>query len=135
MLFKLAADVVVVVHVGYVAFVVLGQLVVLIGVLFRWDWVRNRAFRWLHMAAIAIVVAEALAGVVCPLTTLESWLRTQAGHATYQGDFLGHWAHELLFYDAPPWVFTLIYAAFGALVLATFIVAPPRKRAAPPPKS
>jgi hypothetical protein len=36
--------------------------------------------------------------------------------------------HELLFYDAPGWVFTLVYTAFGLLVVAAFILAPPRRR-------
>src|SRR5881394_3773356 len=128
MLYKLAADAIVVLHVGYVAFVVIGQLSVLVGILCRWGWIRNPWFRWLHLAAISIVVVEALLGIICPLTTAETWLRSRAGQASYSGDFLGHWAHELLFYDAPVWVFTLIYAAFGLLVLLTFLIAPPRKQ-------
>jgi hypothetical protein len=128
MLYKLAADVVVVLHAAYVSFVVLGQLAILIGIFARWKWVRNAWYRWSHLLAISIVVAESLLGIVCPLTTLEGWLRTRAGHASYRGDFLGHWVHELLFYDAPPWMFTLVYTAFGLLVVATFIMAPPRRR-------
>ena len=130
MLYKLAADLVVIVHVGYVSFVVLGQLAILAGVLCRWAWVRNPWFRWLHLGAISIVVTEALLGIVCPLTTWEAWLRTRAGEATYSGGFLGHWAHELLFYDGPAWVFTIVYAAFGLLVVTTFVLAPPRRRRA-----
>jgi len=126
MLYRLAADVVVVLHAAYVSFVVFGQLAILIGILCRWDWVRNIWFRWLHMIAISIVVVESLLGIVCPLTTLEDWLRARSGQAGYRGDFVGHWVHELLFYDAPAWVFTLVYTAFGLIVLAAFIAAPPR---------
>lgn len=128
--YKLVADLVVVVHVGYVLFVVLGELLILFGIVCRWEWIRNFWFRGLHLGAIAIVVAESLAGFVCPLTTLEAWLRRQAGQATYRGDFIGHWAHELLFYDAPPWVFTLAYTLFGVLVGATLWLAPPQRRRA-----
>jgi len=129
MLYKLAADVVVVLHAAYVSFVVLGQLAIMIGILARWAWVRNSWFRWSHLVAISIVVVESLLGIVCPLTTLEDWLRTQADQAAaYRGDFVGHWVHELLFYVAPAWVFTLVYAAFGLLVVATFVMAPPRLR-------
>ena len=123
MFYKLAADFVVVLHASYVAFVVFGQLAILIGILCRWAWVRNRWFRWLHLGAISIVIAEALLGIVCPLTTLEGWLRARAGGTGYRGDFVGHWVHELLFYDAPSWVFTLVYAVFGLLVLTTFCCA------------
>ena len=128
MFYRLAADAVVVLHATYVSFVVFGQLLILIGILRRWMWVRNRRFRWLHLAAISIVVVESLLGIVCPLTTLEAWLRAGAGQAGYRGDFVGHWVHELLFYDAPGWMFTLIYTAFGLTVLAAFILAPPRRR-------
>ena len=127
MLYKLAADFVVVLHAAYVLFVIFGQLAILIGILCRWAWVRNTWFRWLHLAAISIVVVESLLGIVCPLTTFEGWLRSRAGQTGYRGDFVGHWVHELLFYDAPAWVFTLVYAAFGLLVVVAFIVAPPRR--------
>ena len=127
MLYKLAADFVVVLHAAYVLFVIFGQLAILIGILCRWAWVRNTWFRWLHLAAISIVVVESLLGIVCPLTTLEGWLRSRAGQTGYRGDFVGHWVHELLYYDAPAWVFTLVYAAFGLLVVVAFIVAPPRR--------
>lgn len=128
MLYQLAADVVVLLHAAYVSFVIFGQLAILVGILRRWVWVRNPWFRWLHLFAISIVVAESLLGIVCPLTTLEDWLRTRAGQATYRGDFLGHWVHALMFYDAPPWIFTLVYTAFGLLVFATFVIAPPHRR-------
>jgi hypothetical protein len=131
--YKLVADLVVVLHAGYVAFVVVGQLGVLVGILRRWAWIRNPWFRWLHLTAISVVVVEALLGIVCPLTTLETWLRSHSGHAAYTGDFIGHWVHELLFFDAPPWVFTLIYAAFGLIVVATFLLAPPRRTTAGSP--
>jgi len=126
-LYKLAADLVVVVHFGYVSFVLVGQALILLGLVCGWQWVRNPWFRWLHLGAISIVVVESLLGIVCPLTTWESWLRREAGEATYSGDFLGHWAHELLFYDAPPSVFTVAYSIFGLLVVGTFLLAPPRR--------
>jgi hypothetical protein len=128
MLYRLTADVVVALHAAYVSFVIFGQLGILIGILRGWAWVRNNWFRWLHLIAISIVVVEALLGIVCPLTTLEGWLRARAGESGYRGDFVGHWVHELLFYDAPAWMFTLVYAAFGLTVVAAFIIAPPRRR-------
>jgi hypothetical protein len=128
MRYQLAADAVVVLHAAYVAFIVLGQLAILVGILARWRWVRNPWFRWSHLTAIAIVVVEALWGVVCPLTVWESWLRSRAGQTSYSGDFIAYWTHEFLFFDFPNWVFTLIYVSFGLLVLATFLLAPPRGR-------
>ena len=50
-----------------------------------------------------------------------------AGQTAYAGDFLGYWAHQLIFYEAEPWVFTVIYILFGLAVLAAFVLAPPRR--------
>lgn len=128
--YRLAADAVLVFHVSYVAFVILGFLLTVIGILARWSWIRNCWFRSLHLVAILLVVAESLLGVICPLTTWESELRKLAGQAAYRGDFIAQWLHDLLFFDAEPWVFTMCYTLFGLAVLATFVLAPPRWRKA-----
>jgi hypothetical protein len=126
--YRILADLVVLVHGTVVLFVVLGLVAILVGRLLQWQWIRNRWFRGVHLAAIGIVVAQAWAGVVCPLTTLENELRRRAGEATYPGSFIGYWAHELLFFEAPPWVFTTAYTVFGLAVLASMLWAPPRWR-------
>jgi hypothetical protein len=121
------ADLIVVVHASYVSFVVFGQLAILLGVAFRWSWVRNFWFRATHLLAIGIVVGESFFGIDCPLTVWERELRQVAGQTGYTGDFLGYWAHQLIFFRADRWVFTGLYSLFGLLVLATFILAPPRR--------
>jgi hypothetical protein len=127
-LYVVLADVVVVLHVSYVAFVIFGELAILIGIPLRWGWIRNRTFRLLHLAAIGVVVFESWSGITCPLTTWEDWLRTQAGQTVEEGDFIGRWVHYALFYRADPWVFTACYSVFGALVVLSLILAPPRWR-------
>ncbi|MEZ6067535.1 MAG: DUF2784 domain-containing protein [Planctomycetaceae bacterium] len=126
--YRLLADLVVVVHAAFVLFVLLGQVAVLVGAGRGWAWVRSPRFRLLHLAAILVVVLEAWAGITCPLTTWEKWLRDAAGQESYQGDFIANWVHDALFFTAPPWVFTLIYSLFGALVAGTLWVAPLRWR-------
>lgn len=126
--YRVSADVIVVVHFVFVLFVIFGQLAILVGILRKWPWVRGMTFRVVHLTAILFVVAEALCGVTCPLTTWEQDLRTLSGGATYQGDFIPNLVHNWLFYDADSSVFTVCYVAFGGLVLLTFIFAPPRRR-------
>jgi hypothetical protein len=128
LLYRFAADAVVIVHAGYVLFVIVGQLLILIGIALKWGWIRNALFRGTHLAAIAIVVLEAAYGITCPLTTLEKHLRREAGQVGYQGDFIANAVHNLLFCDCEGWIFTLSYSLFGLLVLATFALAPPRRR-------
>ncbi len=121
------ADAVLLLHFTFVAFVILGLLLTLVGGVAGWRWVRKLWFRLAHLAAIAVVVAQAWLGVICPLTTLEMWLRRQAGAASYEGSFIQHWLQRLLYYTAPEWVFILAYSLFGLAVLATWLAFPPRR--------
>lgn len=120
------ANAVLVLHVMIVLFIIGGLILTLVGGALRWRWVRNLVFRVLHLAAIGYVALEAWLGIVCPLTTLELWLRTRAGQTVYDGDFIAFWLRKLLFFEAPPWVFTAAYTAFGSLVLLGWMLVRPR---------
>jgi multisubunit Na+/H+ antiporter MnhB subunit len=126
-LYRFLADVVVVAHAAYIGFVLGAMLLILLGMALRWSWIRNFWFRTTHFAMIAVVVAQSLIRVTCPLTTLEKYFRHRAGEATYPGSFIGHWADELIFYHGPNWVFTTCYTLFGAAVLLTLLLCPPRR--------
>lgn len=124
----LAADLILLLHILFVAFVIASLILILIGWRRNWHWVRNRWFRLLHVLAIAVVVIQSWLGVICPLTTLEMALRDRAGDAVYTGSFISHWLQTLLYYQAPAWVFAVGYSLFGALVLASWILVRPRAR-------
>lgn len=128
---RILADATVVIHALFVAFVVLGLAAILAGAFFRWRWVRNIWFRGLHLAAILVVVAESIAGVPCPLTVWENALRRMAGQGGYTGDFLGYWAHQFIFFQGEPWMFTVVYVVFGLGVVAAFFLAPPLRPGRP----
>jgi hypothetical protein len=119
------ADFVLLVHFAYVAFVVGGLVLIWVGCALSWRWVRNWWFRVLHLAAIAFVAVEAVAGAMCPLTVLEDMLRPGEERST---SFIQRWLHALMFWDWPLWVFTAMYLAFTALVAATLVLVPPRPR-------
>lgn len=126
--FQLLADAVLTLHVALVLFVMGGLVVVVVGNLLNWRWVNGRWFRLAHLATIAVVAAEAWLGLVCPLTTLEMWLRSKAKAATYDGSFIEHWLQSLLFWEAQPWVFTAAYTAFALAVAAVWWYFPPAGR-------
>jgi len=125
-LFQVFANAVLVAHVAFIMFVVVGLLVIFIGGGLKWFWVRNLWFRLAHLAAIAFVVIESWVGIVCPLTSLELWFRRLAGQVLYSGDFIAFWFRRLFFFDEPAWVFTMSYSIFGALVLLSWLLFPPR---------
>lgn len=125
-LYFVFADLVLALHLAIVAFVVLGLPVIWIGFWRNWDFVRNFWFRLAHLAAMGVVLAESVFGVLCPLTIWEERLRLLAGGGRqYAGSFVQHWVHWILFYQADERVFTALYAAFfGAIVLSLFLVRP-----------
>jgi hypothetical protein len=128
MSYSLLADTVLALHVAVVAFVVGGLLLVIGGNLLHWRWVNALWFRLAHLGAILFVIAETWLGMVCPLTTLETWLRARAGGAGYGGGFIEYWLQRLLYYEAPWWVFAIGYSLFGLLAVATWLYFPPQAR-------
>jgi len=119
-----AADALLVLHFAIVVFIIGGLILTWIGAALGWGWVRNRWFRYLHLAAIAFVALEALVGMTCPLTVWEDALRG-GGSAE---SFVGRWVRRLLYYRAPEWAFTVLYVAWTAATLATLKLVPPRAR-------
>ena len=121
------ADTIVVVHFMIVLFVLAGVPLVYLGAALRWAWVRSRHWRVLHLGAILFIAAESLLGIACPLTVWEYALR---GQQSTHG-FIERWVDRVLFYDAPPWVFTVSYIAFAALVVVTWLAVPPTRQQRP----
>lgn len=126
MTYRLAADLLLVVHASFIAFVVVGLVLVIVGGLLGWSCVRNRGFRIVHLVCIGIVVLQAWLGMICPLTTWEMDLRRAAGDPGYEGSFVAHWLSELIYYEAPWWVFVMAYTAFGMLVVLSWFWVRPR---------
>lgn len=87
MVFRLLADATVVVHLGFVLFVVLGGLLAL-----RWP----RA-AWVHLPAAAWGAWIEFAGWICPLTPLENWLRLRGGEPAYASSFVEHYVVPVLY--------------------------------------
>jgi hypothetical protein len=87
MIYRLAADLLLIVHLAFVMFVLSGALLVL-----RWP-----KLLWFHVAAVAWGVLVELTGAICPLTPLEVRLRQLGGGSGYQGDFIGHYITILLY--------------------------------------
>jgi hypothetical protein len=118
------ADFILVVHFIFVAFVVGGLALIWIGAAAGWAWVRVFWFRVTHLAAIAFVAAEALAGIWCPLTVWEAALRGSRADRS----FVAQWIQRILFYDFPEWVFTIAYVLFTLVVAVSWFCIRPTKK-------
>jgi polyferredoxin len=121
------ADFILLLHFGYVAFVVGGFVLIWIGFACRWEFVRNRWFRLLHLLAMGFVLAEALCGVTCPLTVWENALRGE----TRKQSFMQYWVGRLMFHEWSETTFIILYAVVFILIVATLLVVPPRWRSTP----
>lgn len=115
------ADLVLFIHFLYVLFVVGSLPLIWIGAWLKLAFVRNVWFRFAHLAAILFVVAESLAGVVCPLTVWENMLR----QVERDSSFMQYWLHRVMYFSLPEWVFTVAYILFALLVAITFKLVPP----------
>jgi hypothetical protein len=104
MLYRLAADAVLLVHLAFVFFVVLGAFLVL-----RW-----RQVAWVHLPAALWGALIEFSGGICPLTPLEVTLRHAAGDAGYAGDFLEHYIVAAMY---PEGLTRGVQMALGASVL------------------
>ncbi len=127
--YGLLADIVAFIHFLYLAFVVVGELLIIIGGILSWDWIRSIPFRLIHLASIAVVAVQAALGVLCPLTIWEYRLREAAGqHAEWDITFVGRLLRSVIYYEFPEWFFLLLYIGFAGLVVATLIIFPPKRK-------
>ena len=127
-LYQYLADTILFIHFSFVVFVIFALILTVIGGCLKWSWIRNWWFRLAHLAGISFVVVQSWLGLICPLTTLEMWLRKQINEEQYGGSFIQYWLQSILYYQAPDWVFTFIYTIFGVLVIVSWIRFPPQKR-------
>jgi hypothetical protein len=118
----LFADIVMLIHFAFIAFVVGGQALIMIGYHRKWRRTTNRVIRGIHVVCVLYVVVQAWAGQWCPLTLLENRYRQAAGQETYGSSFIQDWMGRLIYYDAPHWVFTIIYTVFGAVALIYWLL-------------
>jgi hypothetical protein len=127
LLYLIAADAILLIHVLFVVFVVLGLFLIFAGKFLAWRWVHNFSFRLTHLVAIGVVVLQSWLGTICPLTIWEMNLREKAGDSVYEGSFIAYWLQTLLYYRAAEWVFTLLYTLFAVLVIASWYWVRPRR--------
>jgi len=125
--YAILADVVLVLHALIVFFVVGALPVIWVGAVCNWRFVRAFSFRLTHLLLIGLVVAESLFGIICPLTVWEDQLRLRAGlGARYEGGYIAHWVHRLLFYEADQRIFIIGYVLFFLAVMLTLFLVKPR---------
>lgn len=121
-----AADAIAVTHLGFVAFVVWTEALVLLGAALGWEWVRDPVLRCVHLGLVGYVGVQDVFGKVCPLTTWENRLRERAGQTRSTRSFIGKVVHNLLMCDLDERTLRRIRLTFALVVVVTFAVVFPR---------
>ena len=128
MWYGLLADLVVVIHIAYVAYIIAGLALILVGWGRGWSWVRNPWFRLTHLAAILIVILELVLKTTGPLTVAELSLRSLAGQPVTEATFV----ERLMYYTLSGWlpgsVTNSVYVVVALMISLTFVLVPPRLR-------
>jgi hypothetical protein len=110
MVYLALADAVLVLHLSFILFVVLGGLLVL----------RRRWLLWLHLPAVAWGILIEIMGWICPLTPLENWLRLQGGERGYAGGFIDQYLVTLIYPDGLTrelqWLLAALVLAINAAI-------------------
>jgi hypothetical protein len=107
------------VHLLIIGFNVAGLIVIPLGGVLRWRFVRIAWLRLLHLALLAVVVGQALAGRACILTLWQSRLDAQMPQP-----LIMTWIDRLIYWPLPFWVFTVIYALAFCYVVALYLLVP-----------
>jgi len=106
MVYRLSADLLLILHLAFILFVALGGFLVL----------RLQRLIWLHLPAVVWGTLSEFLGVICPLTPLETALRELGGGSGYEGDFIAHYITAVI-YPSGLTRGTQIALGFGALLL------------------
>ncbi|CAN2041212.1 DUF2784 domain-containing protein [Candidatus Magnetomoraceae bacterium gMMP-15] len=124
--YGIAADLIMIIHFIFAAFVVLSVPIIWIGFFLKKKFVYNPIFRLSHLLAMGIIIMQALFGVICPLTEWEMDLRLKAGGGNvYFESFMQHWIHKILFFEASDRIFQWIYGIFFILIVLSMVIIKP----------
>lgn len=127
MKYKILADLIVMIHFGWILFMI-GGFIFTLCCFFRKEFFDRWLLRMIHLFGIIYVGVLAVLGKHCPLTILEYNLRIKHNpELNYPGSFIIYYIEKLVYPDANLIVFlipTIFIAIFTAIV---FIIRPPKK--------
>jgi hypothetical protein len=110
------------VHLVVIAFNLFGLIAIPLGAWLGWRWVRVRWWRLLHLASMAVVAIQAVAGQACVLTVVQARLSGSSGAPE---PLIMGVVNRLIFWPLPLWAFAVFYVLLLAYVLALLKLVPP----------
>jgi hypothetical protein len=118
------AQLVLAAHLVVIVFNVAGLGLIPLGARLGWRWVRIRWLRALHVTSWVVVALQAALGRACFLTDWQDGLQGAGG----EPPLIMRWVNSVIYWPLPMWVFTALYLALFAYVVALWWWVPPRQR-------
>jgi hypothetical protein len=115
------ANAILAVHLAVIAFNIAGLVVIPLGAWLGWRIVRVGWLRLLHLALLAVVAAQALAGRACILTI---WQNELTGNRQMPEPMIMRWVDRVIYWNLPIWVFAMIYSFVFLYVVALSVFIP-----------
>ena len=127
MVYRLFADITVVIHSIWILFVVVGFILTVCG--FWWNGFFDKwLFRTLHLCGIVYISLLGTMGKACPLTLWENILRAKYDPtSTYSGSFMIYYAEKLVYPDINPLIIRILITFIAVFTVVIFIINPPEK--------
>jgi hypothetical protein len=126
MLYQVLADITVFIHLLFILFLIFGLLLIVLGIFKKWPIIKDIKFRALHLLGFLIVVGFEFAGLLCPLTYLEIYLREKEDlNGVYFGSFIAHYIEKIIYWEIPLELIVIPTSAVTFLTALLFILVPP----------
>tara|TARA_B100000989_G_scaffold288139_1_gene258544 strand:- start:576 stop:947 length:372 start_codon:yes stop_codon:yes gene_type:complete len=117
----LFSEIILLLHLLIFLFITLSFILIPIGYFQKWEWVKNKYYRSIHLILMGIISIETILGFMCPLTILENYFRDDIK----VDNKLTEIAHQILYWDLPNYQFIILYIlSFSYLIFLWFFFKP-----------
>ena len=99
------SEIVLLFHFCIFLFMVLGFFLIPLGYNQKWEWVKNRYYRLIHLILMGIIFIETILGFMCPLTILENFLRNDIEIDNKITQII----HQIMYWNLPTYQFIILY--------------------------
>ena len=120
---KFFADTILILHFLVIIFIISLYFLIPYGYSKNWKFVKNYKIRLAHLMLIFFITLETFLGIICPLTTLENYLRGQS----YSETFISFWISKVIYWDLPTTFFIVVYTIFLIFAIILWLKFLPKK--------
>ena len=121
---KFFADTILILHFLVIIFIISLYFLIPYGYSKNWKFVKNYKIRLAHLMLIFFITLETFLGIICPLTTLENYLRGQS----YSETFISFWISKVIYWDLPTTFFIVVYTIFLIFAIILWLKFLPKKK-------